>query len=301
LPDMAAVQAYIGPDGEPIWDGSQLRMQNGVTPGGIPLLAVGDSAGLAGLRGTIWGLTLAKQTAVILDVAPGAARGSNNTFDLVLESGLSKHIHLPWTVGPYGGSLDTGSFAANASYHVHLIRRASDGAIDVLTSLSATNPVMPAGWTARRRIGAVLTNANSEIRDFRQVGGWFHFKGNPPIDVEVTQTGNIPALRTLSVPKGVKVCADLTVVIDASNAPTGGGVTFVRDPDLGALTDVTSYPASYAGIAYHDNARLPVMILNPQVWTDTAGRVATADSQQAATLLISISTQGWFDPRDEYL
>lgn len=44
LPDRAAVLSYLGAPGEPIFDGDRLRMMDGVTAGGIPLVRCGRRA-----------------------------------------------------------------------------------------------------------------------------------------------------------------------------------------------------------------------------------------------------------------
>jgi hypothetical protein len=44
LPDRAAIRAYVGPPAEPIWDGERLRMHDGTTPGGVPLVRCGRRA-----------------------------------------------------------------------------------------------------------------------------------------------------------------------------------------------------------------------------------------------------------------
>ncbi|TXN78276.1 hypothetical protein [Methylobacterium sp. WL8] len=44
LPDRASVRAYVGPPGEPIWDGEALRVHDGSTPGGVRLARTGRKA-----------------------------------------------------------------------------------------------------------------------------------------------------------------------------------------------------------------------------------------------------------------
>lgn len=44
LPTRAAVKVYAGPSGEPIFDGETLRIQDGVTPGGVILARAGHKA-----------------------------------------------------------------------------------------------------------------------------------------------------------------------------------------------------------------------------------------------------------------
>src|SRR5581483_3995366 len=71
------------------------------------------------------------------------------------------------------GSLDTGSIANNTWYHAYLIERTDTGAVDVLVSLSASAPTMPASYTKKRRIGSMKTNGSGQWTAFTQNGDEF--------------------------------------------------------------------------------------------------------------------------------
>jgi hypothetical protein len=58
-------------------------------------------------------------------------------------------------LGTAAGALDTGAIANSTWYHVWLIERVDTGVVDVLFSLSATAPTMPANYTRKRRIGSM--------------------------------------------------------------------------------------------------------------------------------------------------
>jgi hypothetical protein len=64
---------------------------------------------------------------------------------------------------------------ANTVYYVFLIRKDSDGSIDALFSLSATAPTMPAGYTYKRKIRSVVTDAAANIRPTEQIGDHVYF------------------------------------------------------------------------------------------------------------------------------
>ncbi len=246
------------------------------------------SGGSSGVRGGIHGLTLANNSYDVtngIDIFAGCARDSTNAYDLDLPAGIMKRLDTPWLAGTGKGGLDTGSKANCTSYHVHLIRKDADGSTDALFSTSPTSPVLPAGYTARRRIGAVVTNGAGAIRLFRQVAGWFHY-ADPPLDVSAAASDTVPILRTLSVPAGVKVQADLLLVV---NGPVGSAI--VRDPDLGP-----TLPNGSVTVYRPTNA---VAVTKTLTWTSTARQVFTADS--TATGEISIYVQGWLDTRDEHL
>ena len=127
-------------------------------------------------RGSLAGLALANDGTspnTHVTIATGQARDSTDTFDLRLTTGLVKRLDQAWTAGTSAGALDTGTVAANTGYWVHLIRKTSDGTLDVLMSTSATNPTLPSGYGAFRRLGAVLTDSSGYIRKFTQHGDYF--------------------------------------------------------------------------------------------------------------------------------
>lgn len=68
LPNRAAVLAYAGASGEPIFDGTTLRMQDGSTPGGIPLA-----------RADTFGTLTVDQTGIMTGIGGSNTRGSNGT------------------------------------------------------------------------------------------------------------------------------------------------------------------------------------------------------------------------------
>src|SRR5690606_1700643 len=90
---------------------------------------------------------------------------------------------------------------------VHLIRKDDDGTCDALFSTSPFNPVLPAGYSSRRRLGAVLTDSSGKIIPFLQVGYEFRFKLADPPTNALDASNTVPTLRTLSVPTGIKVRA----------------------------------------------------------------------------------------------
>ena len=71
-----------------------------------------------------------------------------------------------WTLGTGNGCLDTGTVAASTWYSVFVIERIDTAVVDVLCSTSATAPTMPTNYTRKRRIGSILTDANTAINYF---------------------------------------------------------------------------------------------------------------------------------------
>jgi len=79
---------------------------------------------------------------------------------------LSSDITVDITTSGANG-LDTGSEAANTWYYIYLIWDGSNAA--GLLSTSYTSPTLPAGYTAKRLLGAVRNNGGSNFVWFRQI------------------------------------------------------------------------------------------------------------------------------------
>jgi hypothetical protein len=106
-----------------------------------------------------------------VNVFSGGARDSTDTDNMDLVAGVVKGIDAPWTVGTQVGGLDTSDpVAANTLYAIWLIKRSDTGVVDALFSLSFTHPTMPANYDLKRLIGAVRTDATSDLVPFTQVG-----------------------------------------------------------------------------------------------------------------------------------
>ena len=112
------------------------------------------------------------------NVVSGGARDSTDTDNMDLVTGVVKGIDAAWTVGTLVGGLDTGTVAANTLYAIWLIKRSDTGVVDALLSLSFTAPTMPANYDLKRLIGAVRTDATSDLVPFKQVGDHFTYLWN---------------------------------------------------------------------------------------------------------------------------
>lgn len=72
---------------------------------------------------------------------------------MVLPSAYTKQINTLWAVGSGNGGLDTGAIGSG-TYYAYIIRRPDTGIVDVLYSLSATTPTLPASYTQKALIGS---------------------------------------------------------------------------------------------------------------------------------------------------
>lgn len=178
-----------------------------------------------------------------IDIAVGECRDSGDAFDMVLAATLVKQIDAAFVAGTNAGGLFTGAVAAGTWYHVFLIRKISNGQIDAGfdTSVSAAN--IPAGWSAYRRLGAVLTDGSANILGFTRVGE--HFIWNDPIeDVADTNfgTADVPQLVALSVPPGVRVRANIRA--NTTGTASSSFVLFTPGVGDGPPEGVSTNPGS---------------------------------------------------------
>jgi hypothetical protein len=142
------------------------------------------------------------------DIDFGAGSVHNITEKLrVMLSAMTKKLDAVFTAGTNQGMLDTGTIGANADYYLYLIGKNTDPAAgDILASLNATTPALPATWTNYTLIGICQTDAASKIR----LGKWsrnlneIEFRYKVYInDFPMGATGSTARLlKTLTVPLG---------------------------------------------------------------------------------------------------
>ena len=251
-------------------------------------------------RGSITNLNLANDGTnpnTHITISTGQARDSTDSFDLRLTTGLVKRLDQAWAAGTGAGALDTGSVAANTGYWVHLIRRTSDGALDVLMSTSATNPTLPSGYGAFRRLGAVLTNASGFIRKFTQRGDYFELYERTA-DFAGVANGAGPYLRQLVCPKGVPL--KLRVYLQSQNGSQLVTFSGIYDPSLGVPQLATLKRAQIRRTIYKDQANTDSSygIFDGDVWCDANGQVYTHSDN--VNDIIALGLYGWTDDRGQY-
>ena len=248
------------------------------------------------LRGFLAGLTLSNDATnpnTILDIGAGVANADDNSLLMKLANAYAKTTGA-WAAGSGNGALDTGTVAASTWYHVYLIARTDTGAVDVLFSTSATAPSMPTGYTKKRRIGSILTDASSHILAFSQNGDEFLWV------VGITSANNLTigtstSLITTAVPLGVKVAALLRGYISTSNS--GGGDILISSPDEANVA--ANSPAGNLT----QNAGSTSLGLNGfgllNVRTNASQQVK-AVSGQASGNALNLVTYGWLDTRGRF-
>jgi len=247
-------------------------------------------------RGYIDGLVMSTAgSSTTMTIGAGHAADVDLGALISLDTAISKTTGS-WTVGTGLGGLDTGTIANSTWYHFWLIRRPDTGVEDVLISLSATSPTMPANYTQKRRIGSAKTNGSGQWLRFFQDGSLFMWE-TPTLDIDVTGPGSSAVTRTLNVPTGVRV--EVLFHYGAYDPGNSNQVTAyfsdLQTADLAASP--TASPLSASGAQALNNnggyGRVSVM-------TDTSARIRSrlsGNPSASATLVLKMATLGWRDPR----
>jgi hypothetical protein len=198
-----------------------LKDVNGVTIatrdplGFTPVTATPPRDYLAGLDFTVAGGT------GTFGVSAGSAADSTNASGMVLPSAFTKSTSA-WAVGTGAGSLDTGVIANATWYHPYLIQRPDTGLVDILMSLSATTPTLPANYTLFRHMGVPLkTDVSAHWTAIIHNGD--NVRWVTPVADFVAQAPGVTTrvARTITVPTGLVVFPDFLCQIAAG----GSGAT----------------------------------------------------------------------------
>lgn len=247
------------------------------------------AAAAVGGQGAIFGLTLSNNVTDAnndIDITAGSAKDSTGALTIILASGITKRLDAAWAVGSGNGGLDTGSKASASFYHMWLIMRSDTGVEDVLFSLSATAPTMPANYDYKRRIGCVVTNGSSNIFAFTQIGDRFIYAAPSANAVNASVTTS-PANLTLSVPTGINVEAIFRVLFTSATAQNFFLVQEMSE-------------TSAAANATDGNVSLSVEVASQfaagefRAMTDTSGRVRVSSTANGNYWLL---VKGWIDRR----
>lgn len=155
-----------------------------------------------------------------ISVSSGSAFCGGKSFSM--PSALAKVFTSTFVAGNSGGILDTGTIAASKTYFIYAIRRISDGAGDIVASLSSTPAGVTmtnlAGWEvlSGSRVGIVLSNASSQIISFKQWGN--RLKLTDPI-LELSTSGAVENnnFNCAGMPDGISVDGEFLVHNVAAN------------------------------------------------------------------------------------
>jgi hypothetical protein len=286
--------------GEMLWIASaggggqaaQMQVQaiagNSVTLLNVPVGSAGPAAVLLNYLGGLRLSNDAVTPATVLDIDPGSAASDDGTVMMTLSTvGFSKNCNAPWATGSGNGALDSGTtLSASTWYHVFLIERTDTSLVDVLISTNATAPALPASYTKKRRVGAIKTDATSNLLAFLQEGDLFTWiYASSSWDISNVAMAATPQLFTLNVPTGLRVQAVFATI---SYQPDVSHNIVLQCPD-DATTGSTGWQVW--GIANASNTGGQFQIL-----TNTAGQIE-AYAKPAIAKGFYVKTKGWIDNR----
>lgn len=260
------------------------------TQAGVTVLTVDDAPptpelGAVTSAGYFYGLQLSNDATdpdndVVIAAGEAASDGSPALL-MVLPTNIVKRLDFAWSTG-FGG-LDTGTKEASKWYHVWLIKNLTTFAVNALFSLSATNPVMPDGWTAKRRIGFVGTDSSGDIRPVVWTAGTCTF--STPFSVVGAEANDGNVQRTLNVPLGVKLRLNVGVYFKNE---TNAAFFAIKDADNGVAT-TSDFKGYLPGAGLNGG-------FNCEVYCNASGQVYTY-SNHPDTEIINIYLQAIFDQR----
>jgi len=202
-----------------------------------------------------------------------------------------------WAVGSAAGGLDTGTIAANTTYHIFAILRSDTGVTDYLFSLSATAPTLPTNYDFKKRIGSWRTDGSSQWYKGHSSGDYFFWDlGMDAVFVRVTETdaGTSAVTRAMPIPLGVILFWFGTVNIRTFGTSCGVIVSSLTDGD--AVADVSRSTVTVDFIAA--TARLSASDVS-EIETDTSAQIRTRQSTSDSGTIINLYTRGWRDPRSD--
>lgn len=252
----------------------------------VPFTAAAMSDLLAGTASTYADSQLLYQLLIADSLIQNNAIDAVNDIDVLLNgsSVATKRLDATWAAGTNQGGLDTGSKANSTTYHVWLLRKNSDGTLDALFSTQAISPTVPTGYTKVRALGAIITDSGGTILPFLQSGDSFTLI---TAILDASGAANTTAtLRTLTVPQGVKVIAQMFVGM--VNAAGNGGYLSAWDADLGSSASGHRVMERLTGNTENGVTFSVITSANKQIYTSD-------DSSGSPT--ITIQTKGWIDPR----
>jgi hypothetical protein len=219
-----------------------------------------------------------------INISAGSCVSDDGTTVMNLAA-ITKQLDAAWAVGTNQGGRDTGSIANN-TWHVWVINRPDTNVTDVLFSLSATAPTLPTNYTKKKRIGSII-RASGSIRQFVQTGNKFRFKGLVNDVAASAQGSGSRDTRTLSVPVGIVVEAEVSLQYTCPGSSDYGVLVtdLVNDADTAvSLTNATMYIGGNG--VYRQGSTILCS-------TDTSAQIGIRSSVSGGT--VNVSTRGWTD------
>jgi predicted pyridoxine 5'-phosphate oxidase superfamily flavin-nucleotide-binding protein len=224
-----------------------------------------------------------------LTVGAGECKDSGNAAVIITASSIAKTTSA-WAVGTGNGGLDTGAIANNTTYHWYTIRRPDTDVTDIIFSLSATSPTLPANYTQYRYLFPWRTNGSGQwVLMVYSASDDAFLLDTAVLDISATNPGTSSVTATLaSLPTGIKVRA----LINAQGSDTSGAIImYVRSLDQS--DQAPSATVAPLGNSISQSASTAGSVSNMAVRTNTSAQIAYRIQSSAATTTVRIASLGF--------
>lgn len=247
--------------------------------------------------GYLHGCTLSNAADTTNDITVSAGTVAADTAPyapMVLASAITKQLDVAWAVGTNAGGRDTGAIS-NATWHVWLIQRSDTGVVDVLFSLSATSPTMPANYDRKRRIGSIIRITNT-IMQFLQNGDTFIVNDGTVADFSWSSVNarSWALLTLVTIPTGIRVQPLLQgdAWMDNSSATIDTYMSFSDGRDSGGNTGQKAWWTRWAGEAVY-------WTIPGGIFTNTSAQIYMEVIKGTGGVILGnrIYAYGWIDDR----
>jgi microcystin-dependent protein len=226
-----------------------------------------------------------------IDVQDGECRDSTNTVDIVLPSGMTKRLDAFWSAGTGQGGLDQIGALANQTYHVFVIKNVNTAEVDVLFSPSATAPLLPTGFTHKRRIASIIRKAGVIERYFQE--GNYFYRGQPE---KGTENGQLTVGNSTIVAWG-NICIPLGITGMVIGYILAGANTSWVSP---LVVPTSAIPVNSGSNPYAPYSQVPPDYghMGFQALFDTSGSVKVSMIGNPGSVgSYWVTVLGWIDPR----
>lgn len=246
-------------------------------------LGVSNRSAIAGLVQSTAG------SSATITVSAGEATDGTNADTMVLASAISKTTSA-WAVGTAAGGLDTGAIANSTAYYLWLIKRVDTGVVDVLISLSATAPTMPANYTLKRLIGWAKTNGSAQWSTFKcyetSGGGLKFIWALPTLELN---SAVVTTARTTTTPVGLPAGFSVEASLKAYSSNASSCSVNIQCPDETDAAPSTGGPGITFSLPGGGVGQAQAL----SIQTSATGTLATRSTAASTTVQINCTGFAW--------
>lgn len=224
-----------------------------------------------------------------LTVGAGECKDSSNVALLTTASSVAKTTSA-WAVGTGNGGLDTGAIANNTTYHWYVIKRVDTGVTDILFSLSASSPTLPANYTLSRYLFPWRTNGSGQwvLMTYSANDDSF-LLDTSVLDVSATNPGTSSVTATLaSLPTGIKV----TALVNTKASDTSGAIILYAR-SLDQSDQAPSATVAPLATSISQSASTSASTSFNAIRTNTSAQIGYRIQSSAGTTTVLIATLGF--------